>query len=163
MIVITDLQKSHVAAAKILIAKGAFNFFKDADNFSDFFSLHEKKHEFDDIINFEEFYYKNRGIFLVALDNDNLIGTGALCQLVGGIAELRRLWLLEEYHGQGIGFQLTKKLIEFATKKKFSKICLQTNHIQMRAVAFYKKLGFYEIKCYNEETGDDLSMEIELK
>ena len=52
--------------------------------------------------------------FLAALDDYRLIGTGAIRKLDRDIAELKRIWLLDEYHGQGIGFRLVNLLFNFA-------------------------------------------------
>ncbi|WKZ42275.1 MAG: GNAT family N-acetyltransferase [Anaerolineales bacterium] len=104
-------------------------------------------------------YEQNHGIFLVVLDDDRLVGTGALKRMDPSTAELKRLWLLEEYQGRGIGYQVVMRLFTFAREKGYSSIRLQTGSEQTRAITFYKKLGFHEIECYNDKT-DEISMEI---
>ena len=47
-------------------------------------------------------------IFLVVLDEDRLVGTGAVRQIDDTICELKRMWLLTEYHGQGIGYRVMR-------------------------------------------------------
>ncbi len=91
----------------------------------------------------------------------NLVGTGAVKKLEENIAELKRLWLLEEYHGQKIGFQVVSQLLNFARTHGYQKIRLQTSQKQERAVRFYTRIGFYEIPSYRESM-DDISMEMNL-
>jgi len=69
------------------------------------------------------------------------------------------MWLLEAYHGQGIGYRLIQQLIYFARQNRYDHIRLQTSPEQTRALVFYRKVGFYEIPCYNDEL-DEISMEI---
>jgi putative acetyltransferase len=106
-------------------------------------------------------YFDNSGLFLAALDDDRLIGIGAIRKLDGNTAELKRIWLLDGYQGQGIGFQLVTLLFNFASDHGYQYIRLQTSPQQKRAIAFYKKLGFLEIPSYNENK-EAVSMEIAL-
>ncbi len=41
------------------------------------------------------------------------------------------------------------------------RVRLQTSPEQVRALEFYRKVGFYEIPCYNDDVGE-ISMEIGL-
>ena len=111
----------------------------------------ENSNEFVDMDNLQTHYFDNSGLFLAALDDGRLIGTGAIRKLDEKIAELKRIWLLDEYQGQGIGFQLVARLFNFASAHGYQYIRLQTSPQQKRAVAFYKKFGFLNIPCYNED------------
>jgi GNAT superfamily N-acetyltransferase len=71
------------------------------------------------------------------------------------------MWLLEAYHRQGIGYCLIQQLIYFARQNGYVRIQLQTSPEQTRALVFYRKIGFYEIPCYNDEL-DEISMEIKV-
>ena len=95
------------------------------------------------------------------LDDEKVIGTGAIKKLEENIAELKRLWLLEEYHGQKIGYQVVMRLLGFAREHGYEKVRLQTSQRQERAVRFYTQFGFYKIPSYRESM-DDVSMEIKL-
>jgi len=105
----------------------------------------------------QKIYVENRGLLLVALDDGKVIGTGGVQKLTDDVAELKRIWLLEEYHGQKIGFRMVARLLDFARAQGYTSVCLQTSHQQQRAIAFYKKLGFYEIPCYNDDL-EEISM-----
>ena len=69
------------------------------------------------------------------------------------------MWLMEDYHGQGIGFQVLQQLLEFARAHGYERVRLQTSPEQTRALDFYRRVGFYEIPCYNDDT-HEVSMEL---
>ncbi|MFL7867515.1 MAG: GNAT family N-acetyltransferase, partial [Anaerolineales bacterium] len=106
-------------------------------------------------------YFAAGGTFLVALNGEQVIGSGALRKLSDNTAELKRMWLLEAYHGRGIGYRLLMQLFDFAREQGYARIRLQTSPEQVRALDFYRKVGFYEIPPYNEDVSE-ISMEIEL-
>ena len=61
---------------------------------------------FQDMEDVRAHYFEDRGIFLVAVEHGEIIGSGALRRLNARTAELKRMWLLERYQGQGIGWRL---------------------------------------------------------
>jgi putative acetyltransferase len=78
------------------------------------------------------------------------------------ICELKRLWLLHEYHGQGLGYRMLQELLSIAREMGYRRIRLETDPIaQSRALEFYKRFGFYEIPGYSERT-DEVAMEMVL-
>ena len=121
----------------------------------------ETNGEFSDMDQVESHYFNNEGIFLVILDNETIIGSGAIRKIDKETAELKRMWLLEKYHGQGIGYRTITHLFDFARFKKYKTIYLQTGPEQNRALDFYKRLGFKEIPAYNEKSGE-ISMSLDL-
>ena len=66
--------------------------------------------------------------------------------------ELKRMWLLKDYRGQGLGIKLARALIDFAKKSGYQKILLDLfdEEKQFQAIAFYHKLGFQHTKRYND-------------
>ena len=161
MINITPIQVHQIEDAKYVISAVAQRIFVPEKTVQDFYDVLEEEHELHDVDNFQQEYVENRGLFLVVMDGEKLVGTGAVKKLKENIAELKRLWLLEEYHGQKIGFQVISKLLSFARTHGYEKIRLQTSTKQERALRFYKQLGFYEIPSYRESM-DDISMEMNL-
>jgi ribosomal protein S18 acetylase RimI-like enzyme len=71
------------------------------------------------------------------------------------------MWLLEQFHNQGIGYRLITELLSFARENGYTHVRLQTSPQQTRALTFYRKVGFYEIPDYTGEAGE-ISMEIEV-
>jgi putative acetyltransferase len=161
MINITPIQTHQIEDAKYVISAVAQRIFVPDKTVQDFYDVLEEEHELHDVDNFQREYVENRGLFLVVMDDEKLVGTGAVKKLEENIAELKRLWLLEEYHGQRIGYQVVSQLLNFARTYGYKKIRLQTSQKQERAVRFYTRIGFYEIPSYRESM-DDISMEMSL-
>ena len=161
MINITPIQAHQIEDAKYVISAVAQRIFVPEKTVQDFYDILEEEHELHDVDHFQQEYVENRGLFLVVMDGKNLVGTGAIKKLDENVAELKRLWLLEEYHGQQIGFQVVSQLLNFARTHGYQKIRLQTSQKQERALRFYKQFGFYEIPSYRQSM-DDISMEISL-
>jgi putative acetyltransferase len=161
MITISHLQPHQIMDAKYVIAAVAQRIYYPDKTPEYFYDILEEEGELRDVDTFQQTYMDHKGTFLVVLDDGNVVGTGAVKYLDQTTAELKRLWLLEEYHGQGIGYQVTAQLLDFARSQGYLRIRLQTGSNQHRAIAFYKKLGFYEIETYRESM-DNISMELPL-
>ena len=115
--------------------------------------------EMDDI---QRSYFDDDGTFLVMVDGDKIIGTGAIKKLDEEICELKRLWFLKEYRGKGLGYQMTQELLSFARQKGYKRVRLETDpEAQSQAMAFYKRLGFYEIPQYSQHD-DEVALELTL-
>ena len=117
--------------------------------------------EFADIENFQAHYFEQRGLFLVVTDHNRVVGTGAVRREDHLICELKRLWLLENYHGQGIGYRVLQELIGFAKASGYARMRLETDYEQERAIQFYRRVGFNIIKKYNNRNSD-IYMEMEI-
>lgn len=115
-----------------------------------------------DVDDWQRVYCPPRGVFLVALAGDQLIGTGAIRPYDEETAELKRMWLLEAYHGQGIGYRLITELFAFARDAGYRRVWLSTDvTVQHRAIRFYERLGFQPIAPYND-SDDTLFMGLSL-
>jgi GNAT superfamily N-acetyltransferase len=161
MIEIRPLLPHETEAAKWVIASVAQRIYDPEKTPQYFFDVLAEEGELRDVDEYQNIYTGDHGLFLAVLDEDRLVGTGAIKHLEADIAELKRLWLLEEYHGRGIGYQVVQRLLDFSRARGWSRIRLQTGSEQLRALAFYKRLGFIEIPSYRESL-DNLSMELRL-
>ncbi len=105
-----------------------------------------------DIDNVQSHYFGNRGMFLVLADGEQVVGTGAIRRLDDEICELKRMWFLKEYRGQGFGWKMAQMLFDFAQQTGYHKVRLDlaNEERQSQALTFYKKLGFYPIERYND-------------
>lgn len=163
MIQIRRIEPDEVPAAKRLIFRVAHVVFNDARPLEESVAYFESRGQLEDMDDIQQAYFDNGGIFLVMTDNDRLIGTGAIRKLEDKICELKRLWLLTEYHGRGLGYRMMQELLSFAREKGYERIRLETDPIyQKRAVEFYKRLGFYEIPIPNATDDEDILMEMPL-
>ena len=158
MITIRPAHQEDIPAIKFVIYSVAYNIFGFDGTLEDSIRYHEEIESRPDLEDIQAHYIENGGLFLVALNDEQVIGSGALRKLDEDTAELKRMWLLETYHGQGIGYRLITHLFDFAQDQGYIRIRLQTNPKQIRALNFYRKIGFYEIPCYNEDI-EEVSME----
>lgn len=162
MIEIRPIQPHEVTEAKLVVFTVAFELFGGADTLEESiakFSAQGKLSEMDDV---QKNYFDNGGTFLVTVDDGRIIGTGAIRWLEEGVCELKRMWLLTEYHGQGLGYRMMQELFKSAREKGYKVMRLETDRaVQTRAVNFYRKLGFYEIPRFGDDP-DDMGMEMAL-
>lgn len=118
-----------------------------------------------DLDDIQGYYLDNGGTFLIIVDQDKVIGTGGIHFVDAETCELKRLWLLKDYRGQGLGKQLTKLLLANARHNGCRKVRLEvaTPEKQMPAVSLYNQLGFQPIEAYNPGGVCELAMEKSLE
>jgi putative acetyltransferase len=99
-------------------------------------------------------YFENNGTFLVAIANGKIVGSGAIRRLNNDICELKRMWFLKDYRGQGLATKMAQILLNFARKTSYKQVRLDIVDAQKQAQAlkFYKRLGFYPIERYNNSS-----------
>lgn len=163
MIEIRPIAPEEIPQAKRLIFTVAHELFRETIPLEESIAKHTalgKLAEMDDI---QRNYFDNGGAFLVLLKDGRMIGTGAIRRLEEGVCELKRLWLLTEYHGQGLGYRLMRELIALARRMGYHLLRLETDPVmQARALGFYKRMGFREIPRYGDDP-DDIGMELPLQ
>lgn len=160
MIEIQPLQPDQIQDAKYVIYSVAQRIFEPDSSPEEFAKMVAEDDELDDLDDYREIYTARRGLFLVVLDDGKVIGTGAIRKLEEDVAELKRIWLLEDYHGRGIGYRVVSMLMEFARRQGYRAVRLQTSGRQTRAIAFYLRFGFHPIPGESEYE-DDVFMEME--
>ena len=93
-------------------------------------------------------YCKPRGSLLIAYDETQAIGCAGIREIDNDIAELKRMFVLKEYQGHGIGQKLLERVIEIAIKLGYKKIRLDTLPNMKQAQHLYRSFGFYDILPY---------------
>lgn len=159
MIVIRPMEPDDLPAAKRVMLTVAAGIFDPEHPAATFVNRHSAA--LSDVDDFQAQYGPPGGLFLVATDGDEVVGTGAIRRLSDETAELRRMWLLEAYHGRGIGYRLIQELFAFARAAGYRRVRLSTSAVQQRAIYFYDRLGFYPIPAYRD-TDDEVFMEREV-
>lgn len=154
------LDPQQVAEAKHLILSIAARTLEPDSTFEAFVERHG--HGLVDVDDYRAQYSAPAGRFLVVMDGERLVGTAAIRRIDDATAELRRLWLLEAYHGQGIGYRLTRQLLDFARAAGYRRVRLTTDAGQDRALRLYRGLGFTFIEAYGQEK-NGLFMELTLE
>ena len=163
MITIRRIERGEWAIAKQLIYRVAHKIFNDARPLEDSMAYGESNGWLKDMNDIQQTYFNNDGIFLVMTDENQLICTGAIRKFEDKICELKRLWLLPDYHGKGLGYRMMQELLVFARETGYERIRLETDPVyQKRAVKFYKQLGFYEVPIPNATEDEDILMEMSL-
>lgn len=162
MIAIRRIQPHEVSLAKALIYSVAHRVFRDARPLEESIAYYEAQGTLHDMDDIQRTYFDHEGIFLVMTEQGRIIGTGAIRKIDDTVCELKRVWLLFEYHGRGLGYHLIQELLAFAREKGYQRIRLETDRDdQSRAYELYKRLGFYEIPRYSDHT-EDVAMEMSL-
>ena len=160
MIKIRRIEPQEISLAKHLIYRVAQEVFHDTRPLEESMAFYESKGTLSDMDDIQQTYFENDGTFLVMTDDERIIGTGAILKIDDEICELKRLWLLFEYHGKGLGYRMIQELFAFAREKGYQKVRLETDRDhQNRAFDFYKRLGFYEIPGYTDHQ-DEIAMEM---
>src|ERR1700752_1827325 len=163
MIQIRRIKPDESELARRLVYTVAKHVFADPLPLEEIMAHYDARGTLDEMNDIQRNYFENGGTFLVMMDDDQLIGTGAIRRLESNVCELKRLWLLPEYHGKGLGYRMVQELLSFAREKGYERIRLETDPMyQKRAVEFYKRLGFYEIPIPNATDEEDILMEMQL-
>ena len=93
----------------------------------------------------EGYIIEKGGEVLIALLDENPVGTCALINSNGGTYELAKMAVSEEARGNKIGLKLGLAIIEMARDHKAKKLFLETNSSLKPAINLYRKLGFKDI------------------
>ena len=154
MVEIKPIEGHQIADAKKVILTVGRQLYQWQETLDEIVERFDQLDELSDIDNFQSYYFGNRGLFLVVIDDNQVVGTGAVRRIDENVCELKRLWLLEPYQGKGLGYRVLQKLIKFAQEKGYKKISLETDHEQERAIRFYRKAGFQPTEKYNDRNSD---------
>lgn len=93
-------------------------------------------------------YNKPSGALLLVYDKGSAIGCAGIRKIDDEIAELKRMYVRNEYRGYGIGVRLMERSLEIARDLGYRKIRLDTLSTMEKAQALYRSFGFYEIPSY---------------
>ena len=108
-------------------------------------------------------YAAPNGCLLIAEDSGNWAGCVALRGLEDDNCEMKRLYVIPEYRGLGIGKILAQAVIKEARARGYKKMRLDTVPSMKQARGLYASLGFYIIKPYRYNPIDGASyMELKL-
>lgn len=100
-------------------------------------------------------YIENGGNLWIAIDDkDDIVGTIALKKHNNSEAEIKKLYVRNDYRGTGLSKELYSKVMETTKKCHFKRIFLGTYDKLDRAINFYQRRGFTPIdELYDEEEG----------
>jgi ribosomal protein S18 acetylase RimI-like enzyme len=121
----------------------------------------ENRHS--DMVNIETAYMDN-GWFWCLFDNGFLIGMVAfrLIDLKRNVAELKRLYLLPEYQGNGYGDMLFKHALDYIKAQGYTSVRADTRQDRSASRHLLEKYRFRRIEQYNDNAFAELYYELDL-
>ena len=88
------------------------------------------------------------GVLLLAMENGQTAGCGALRKINAQTCEMKRLFVRPAFRGRGLGRTLAERLIAEAVARGYHSMLLDTLEKLTSAVALYKALGFKPTEPY---------------
>ena len=98
-----------------------------------------------------ETVYEDQAIFLCAVFETEIIGTGAIKHLNGRECEMTRMFVASAYRGRGIGRAIAEGLIKFALGAGYDQVRLSSNKILVASHRLYESLGFHSTLPWEPE------------
>ena len=103
----------------------------------------------------------SNAIFCVARNLNTALGCGAAllkCEEESAYAEIKRMYVHEEYRGQGIGWKILRFLHLKIASQGINVARLETGFSQFNAIKLYENSGYYRISPFGEYELDPLSL-----
>lgn len=119
---------------------------------------HHTDTDLDDI----ELAYQKGYFGMIQNRDGKMVGTFGLFPLGETTAEIRKMYLLPEARGHGVGKWMVNFLIEKAKELKFQKVELETASVLKEAIGLYKKIGFQEVTASNASPRCDRAFEMKI-
>lgn len=111
-------------------------------------------------------YAQPDGCLLIAYDDSEAAGCGALLAINKEVCEMKRMYVRPAFQGKGIGRKIVQRLIEEADNIGYKRIRICLNTFMYTAQALYRSLGFYETEPETEFLEDirnqKICMELDL-
>jgi putative acetyltransferase len=115
-----------------------------------------------DLVNIESTYLNAGGIFLVAKDNSNIIGTVAVLPYAHHTGMLKKMYIDKLYRGKGIGKQLMDEVLQRCSQLGIKKLYLETLDEMTAAKALYEKYGFSVVRQIDNNARCDWLMMLDI-
>ena len=96
--------------------------------------------------------------FVVATAGGRAIGCGALRQLDGSSAEVKRMYVVPGSRGTGVAGAVLAALEDAAAGRGWTTLRLETGTLQPDAQRFYRRAGYHEIPLFGSYVGSELSV-----
>ena len=101
---------------------------------------------------------EGKGAFLVTHVDGKPVGCGAIRRLDANTAEIKRMYVVPDARGKGIGRAILTALETESRRLNVHKIVLETGDRQPEALALYASSGFDRINRYGEYIDSPLSV-----
>lgn len=123
----------------------------------------EIQHYDSELLHLREKYGLPGGRLYLARVDGQPAGCIALRQLDDERCEMKRLYVRPQFRGLGLAKALVNTIIADAKSIGYRALLLDTLPFLQQAIAMYRRLGFYDIPCYNDSPIDTtLFMQLDL-
>jgi GNAT superfamily N-acetyltransferase len=89
--------------------------------------------------------YGDRALFLCAVREGEIVGTGAIKSLDNRECEMVRMFVASAHRNRGIGRAIADELIRFARIAGYDRIRLSSNNSLVASHRLYERLGFQPV------------------
>jgi GNAT superfamily N-acetyltransferase len=103
------------------------------------------------------------GTFLLARLDGAPAGCGGFSRLDSDTAEVRRMYVVPEARGRGIGRAILMGLVNAARELGYARVRLETGNQQHEAMGLYRAAGFRATPCWGPYADDPKSVCLELE
>ena len=104
-----------------------------------------------------EGFRESGGVFLLGRVEGVAVACGAIRPLGGGVAEVKRMFVVRQHRGRGHSRAMLAALEGAAAARGFRRIRLETGIRQPEAIGLYESAGYLAIPCYEEFIEDPRS------
>jgi putative acetyltransferase len=98
------------------------------------------------------------GVFLVVRDGERAVACGGICRFDDTRAELKRMYVVPEARGRGLGRRVLVELEAEARRLGYRGVVLETGDRQPEALGLYRSAGYERIPCYPPYDTRELSL-----
>jgi GNAT superfamily N-acetyltransferase len=91
-----------------------------------------------------------RGRLLVAFDDAQAVGVGALKPVDGITAEIKRMYVRPAFQGHGLGRAILQRLLADARAEGYRRARLETGIFMTTAQELYRSLGFVDTPAFDD-------------
>jgi putative acetyltransferase len=88
------------------------------------------------------------GVFLVVREKGRAVACGGIVRFDETRAELKRMYVLPDARGRGLGRRVLVELEAEARRLGYRALVLETGDLQREAVGLYESSGYQRIPCY---------------
>lgn len=90
------------------------------------------------------------GVFVVATSDGRPVACGGVQQIDEQTAEIKRMWVADDWRGAGLGTRMLRHLEAEAARLGHARVVLDTHDALTEAVSMYERAGYRRIERYNE-------------
>ncbi len=95
-----------------------------------------------DLADIQTSYIERGGMFKVIVSEERIVGSYGLYPEGETVFELRKMYLLPEFQGRGLGHHMMQDALAIARERGAKAVVLESNSLLARAARLYRAYGF---------------------